>query len=126
MDTSEDATPGLIIVKTKEQLQAATSMPEVIVQDCVGTLKHSKHQGERDWFMYFGRLQSEYRDGSGMDTGLVGGAQTKGELISNAWKYGYRVFMAVDGIKTEITKDGLISLPGDAELYYTAPCAVVQ
>lgn len=124
LDTSEDTLKDLIIVKSLEELQRECNF-HGHVQDCVGTIKW-KYPDHGEVPYYYGmRTQSEFSDGEGMDSGLVGAAPTKGEFIYNAWKYHYRVFTKQGGRWIELTKEGPKELLPDVKLYYTRP-AVAQ
>lgn len=106
VDTREDSMQDFMIVKRMPQLAKEFESTHY-VQDCVGTskMRFPNDHTERTYY-YCVRTQSEYTDGSGMNHGLVGAAATKGELISNAWKYNYRVYIKTADRWIELTKDG--------------------
>lgn len=106
VDVREDSMQDFMIVKRMPQL-AKEFESTYYVQDCVGTskMRFPNDHTERTYY-YCVRTQSEYTDGSGMDHGLVGAAGTKGELISNAWKHNYRVYVKTADRWIELTKDG--------------------
>lgn len=125
VDTSEDTLRSMTIVKSLEQLKKEHPNSTYHVQDCVGTIKC--RYGENMSCCYYGmREQSEYNDGSGMDTGIVGGHPTKGEFILACWKYNYRVFVKKEDKWIELTKDGPKELPLDVKLYYTKEKELVE
>lgn len=133
LDVREDTIQNIIIVKSLVKLNERREFPpSYLVQDCVGTLAGHRY-GERDGFMYGKRIQSEYEDGSGMDSGLIGSANTKGEFVQSAWEHGYRVY--IKKLKKyqwdkdewiELTRNGPIDIPEGTSLYYTRPQSAPQ